>query len=75
MTLGPMGFSQRGGMGFSISAPHPSVLPRGCGLGWATSTLRNLGAGPGAVSEEEGPHAHPSFFKRCSMGMLSWGRG
>lgn len=55
-------------MGCSISAPHPSVPPRGCGLGWATSTLRNLGVGSGAVSEEEGPHAHPSFFKRCGLG-------
>lgn len=30
--------------------------------------MRNLGVGSGAVSEEEGPHANPSFFKRCGLG-------
>lgn len=55
-------------MGCCISDPPPSVPPAGCGLGWATSPLRNLRVGSVALSQEAWPHVHSGVFKRCGLG-------
>lgn len=57
-----------GTVGCYISDSPLSVPPTGCGLGWATSPLRNLRVGSVALSQEAWPHVHSGVFKRCGLG-------
>lgn len=46
--------------------PPTQMSPKGMWVGWATSTLRNLGV-VGLCQRRKGL-ANPSFFKRCGLG-------